>query len=184
MKLILPLVCLLFFASCKRDPCKDPSVPGCNQNEEEELITTIELLFTDPSDSTFQLTAVFTDPDGPGGNSPESDTIVLDTNHIYYVSLSVRNESDSSNIINLTPEILAEGDEHFICFIPPIASFLISSTDSDGTYPIGLNSKWESIGAVSSTVRVMIKHQPAGLKNGTCVPGETDAEVDFPILVE
>jgi hypothetical protein len=55
---------------------------------------------------------------------------------------------------------------------------IIVRTDSDGTYEIGLKTKWKSFGISNGTVTVTLKHQP-GIKNGTCTTGETDAEIAF-----
>jgi hypothetical protein len=38
--------------------------------------------------------------------------------------------------------------------------------------------------AGSGSVTVILKHQPDGLKDGTCAPGETDVELEFQVAVQ
>jgi hypothetical protein len=125
----------------------------------------------------------FDDPDGPGGNNPTRlDTIYLDSGRTTLVSLRFEDAS-SGSVKDITTEIRAEGNEHLICVNPSGISLQVTASDSDGKYPIGLESRWKSSGKGSGTVKIVLKHQPGGVKNGSCDPGDTDAEVIFPIVI-
>ena len=162
-------------------------IPACDKNKvdepdphnEEELITTVQLEFTGKGTTrTFE----FRDPDGDGGEAPGVDTIRLDTSAVYDVSIKVLNESvDPAE--DLTTEIQEEKAEHLFCFTPNNVDISVSITDTDGSYPLGLESGWQTGNAGSGTVKVVLKHQP-DVKDGTCDPGETDVEVNFETIIE
>lgn len=179
---------LLFIAasmlalSCKKnklDPIENPP----SQNE-EELITTMKLNFVDSSGIDPTLEFYFKDIDGPGGNAPSLfDTIRINSNKTYLVSLELFNEAviPSQNISN---EVLAEAVDHLFCFIPSInGNLTINRTDSDGTYELGLSSKWKSAATSNGSVMIKLKHQP-GIKNGSCDVGETDIELNFQVEIQ
>lgn len=166
--------------SCADDDDATPQQP-ISPND-AELITTVNLEFTDQNQNVSVFS--FTDLDGDGGNSPVIDTIKLNKNLSYTVSAIFLDESDSNDVEDITEEILEEDDEHLICFdIENIDGLTIRRTDSDGTYEVGLASMWnvsDTAVATNGIVRLTLKHQP-GVKDGTCAPGETDVEVDFPL---
>lgn len=179
---ILAIACLfhlMLATGCKYDSCKDPSSPDCNEETEEELITTVSISLTDTINS---YDATFRDLDGIGGSNPTVDTIKLPANAEFDAIITFLDESDLRQTIDITAEILAEDDEHIICFTPVGINLSITNSDSDGNFPVGLVSHWNTGTAGTGTVRVTLKHQPNGLKDGSCAPGETDIEVDFPIL--
>ena len=68
------------------------------------------------------------------------------------------------------------------CFDVVDAHVNINRTDTDGTFEIGLQSEWVTTTASTGTVTVSLKHQP-GIKDGTCDPGDTDVEIQFPIVI-
>lgn len=186
-KLSKPINLLLFLfilglAACTDDD--DDSVdnqPGVTPNE-EELITTVQLEVEDTSTNAVQ-TFRWTDPDGDGGNAPSIDTITLESNRFYEVDLNFFDESDPNDIEVITIEILAEDDEHIVCYTPdPQSSLNILRTDSDGTYELGIETTWESFAAQNGSVMIVLKHQP-GVKDGSCSPGETDIEISMPIII-
>ena len=178
---ILSLVVVTLIFSCTDDDDSSVSVP-ISKND-PELITNVELIFKDTS-NTVITTFYFKDPDGEGGNSPTIDTIVLDTNKTYLVSARFLDASDTLDIENITEEIRNEDHEHIICYEQSnISGLTIVRTDSDGTYEVGLETKWEVGNATSMNglMRLILRHQP-GTKDGTYLPGETDVEIDFPVV--
>jgi hypothetical protein len=179
---LLALLVLLLANSCKKDKI-DPVTTPPAQNE-EELITTMKLTFTDSSGVDPIMEFYFKDVDGPGGNAPSLfDTIRLNNNKTYLVSLELFNESVSP-AENISDEVLAEADEHLFCFTPSINGNLnIQRTDSDGVYEIGLSSKWKTLNTSNGSVLIKLKHQP-GVKNGLCDVGETDIELDFQVEIQ
>lgn len=176
---LLLLAMMTSFSACQKD---DDDVDDHDDHDhEEELITSLELIFTDESSKT--TTFRFADPDGDGGNGPtEFDTIVLAANSTYTLDIELLNESESP-AEDLTHEVEEEGDEHLFCFTASGADVTVTAFDSDGTYAIGLNSSVATGDAGTGTLTVALKHQP-GVKDGTCTPGETDIEVAFPIKIQ
>ena len=182
LKSVLFLAVVSIIAACKKDD-NDPVVTPPNPNE-EELITTFTILFTDPNGINPDVTATFRDLDGPGGNAPTAfDTIHLIANSTYNASISLLNEA-ANPAEDITEEVEEEGDEHLFCY--EVSSGLNASiirTDSDGTYEIGLLTQWTVSSVSQGEVTMRLKHQP-GIKNGSCDPGETDIELNFQTIIE
>ncbi len=178
------LVCavtIFSITSCKKDDDL-PEIPQPVVNEPEQ-ITTVELHITNTSDNT-EVHAHWSDPDGPGGDDPMVDDIVLQSGVTYTVEVEFLDESGDETE-DITAEILEEDDEHLLCFEPEgdVANALtVTRTDSDGTYEVGLESTWEATAAATGEIKVTLKHQP-GVKDGTCDPGDTDVEVHFEITI-
>jgi hypothetical protein len=167
---------MTFAASCKPDQPVDPN--------EEELITKVQLTFIDASNATNTFTAIYSDPDGDGGAAPvRFDSITLDSGKTYNVRVALYDESDPNNIGNITDEVQAEADQHLFCFTATGVNITVQKTDSDGTFPIGITSNWTAGGPGTGTMRVELRHQPDGQKDGTCTPGATDVQLDFPVVI-
>jgi len=171
---ILLLSVLPMVQSCKDDD---------HNHDEGEVITTVQMVFTDSATSTVAGTFEFNDPDGPGGNPPQRlDTINLQSSKTYLVELRFIDASKNP-AHDITHEIREEAKEHIVCFTDAGSNITILRTDSDGTHPIGLSSRWNAPDVMGSgNVKVTLKHQP-GVKNGQCEPGDTDVEVEFPVRV-
>lgn len=170
-------IAVLFVASCKPDDPDDPN--------EEELITKVQLTFTDSANASDTWQVIYTDPDGDGGNGPTRfDSIALDSGKTYNVGIALFDESDGGNVVNITDEVVEEADQHLFCYTASGPSVTVTKTDSDGTYPIGVTTKWKAGGPSSGTMRVELRHQPDGAKDGTCAPGATDVQVDFVMNVQ
>lgn len=164
---------------------------GCKKDSkapenEEELITTITLTFTEingPATHTY----TFRDTDGPGGNAPSlNEQITLAPNKAYNCTILVLDESKSP-AEDITDEIKSEADEHQFYFTPSNVNITVSGEDKDGKgYPLGVKSVWTT-GAASGpgTVKVTLKHKP-GIKgaNDHISVGETDIEIDFAARVQ
>lgn len=188
---ILKSITLILFVNLFLFACTDDDDDSVNNNggsnitpNEEELITTVELQFSDTMGTAVD-TFRFRDPDGDGGNQPTIDTLRLSSDSIYDLNIKFLDESDPMDVEDITMEIMAEDDEHLVCFDMGNMSavqFIINKTDSDGNYELGLQSRWQTFAAFEGSVKVILKHQP-GVKDGTCAPGETDIEVDFPLIV-
>ncbi len=155
------------------------SLGSCHKHEEGELITTIKITLT-PKDSGNAKTFVWSDPDGIGGNAPtQTDTIVCDSGKAYLAAIQFFNGDN-----DITTEIKNEASEHLVCYTGPTSNILaIAYNDSDGQYPIGLETKWQAGKISSGLVRINLKHQPKS-KNGTCDPGESDVDVSFPFSIK
>lgn len=163
---------LLSFNSCKKD---------ADDHNEEELITTIKLKFTEVGSST-STTFTFKDIDGPGGAAPTlNETITLAPSKQYNCEISVLNESVSP-AEDITPEIITEAIDHQFYFEPTGVGITVSnlSTDSRGL-PLGITSRWATGSTLATgTVKLTLKHKPGVKAAGDPVSkGETDIEVNF-----
>ena len=174
---------VVLIIGCKKDTTK----PQDNhEHDESELITTVQLNFSGKgisgNDTTF--TVSFDDPDGTGGNKPTSfDTIRLAANKTYSCDLILIDKSKNP-VDTISNEVLKEADDHLFFFIPSnkdVLSVSINDKDSKGRN-LGLNTSWVTTSAATGTVKVKLMHQP-GVKDGTSATGDTDVEVDFPIVV-
>lgn len=173
--------------ACTDDDDDTPSQSGNNNITpvDTELITTVQVIITDSATSTVEDTVEFRDTDGQGGNAPSIEAINLMNGNTYTVELKFLDESDPADIEDKTAEILAEDDEHLVCFASSNTTAIsIERTDSDGTYEIGLSSKWKTLTTVSNaSLNITLKHQP-GVKDGSCAPGDTDIDVSFPLSIQ
>jgi hypothetical protein len=172
-------ITLLF--ACKKDK-QDPETPTVVN--EEEMITTVELVFTDTFGADPVKHFFYKDLDGAGGNNPSIyDTIRLLANTTYQVSILLRNESVSP-AEDHTVEIQEEASDHLFCFVSSSGLNLgVVITDSDGTLPLGLQSNWTTQGISTGHTLIRLKHQP-GIKTGDCSLGETDVELNFVTFID
>lgn len=172
---------LLVASTSCRDDDPEPVV------EEGELITTVTITLV-PEGKSQSVTATFSDPDGPGGNNPTVQTLNLEPNTVYNATLTFSDESQTPPV-DITEEIEEEGDEHEI-FYQALSDLNITSvekTDMDSNNrPIGLEATITTGAASSGILRIILKHQPGGLKGSTSNPavGETDVEADFPAVIQ
>lgn len=166
--------------ACHKDS-QDPETPQVILNE-EEVITTCKLYFTDISGTSTDTIAIYRDADGDGGNGPtQFDTIFLKSGTHYATEIILLNETISP-ADSISNEVEEEGQDHLFCFGVNNAALNIERTDSDGTYEIGLHSEWTATSASTGSVTITLKHQP-GIKDGTCIPGDTDLEIQFPLVI-
>lgn len=179
---IASILILASLNGCKKDKNKTEDPP---KTIDFELITTVKISFTEQGNVSNKQIFYFKDPDGVGGQPPvQFDTIKLEANKIYNCVLEFFDESNPDKKVDVTEEIKQTVTEHIVCFTPKIgANLTIKRTDSDGKYEVGLSSKWTTGNASTGSVLVVLKHQ-VGVKNGQCEPGETDVEVDFPVILE
>lgn len=178
--LIFAFYVVTSISACHKDD-ETPETPQQTLNE-EEVITTCKLVFTDVSGTSTDTVAVYRDPDGDGGNAPvQFDTIHLHASTIYSTEIILLNETVSP-ADSISNEVLEEAQDHLFCFDVVDAHVNINRTDTDGTFEIGLQSEWVTTTASTGTVTVTLKHQP-GIKDGTCDPGDTDVEIQFPIVI-
>ena len=174
----------LLVVSCKKD---DKKPDDHHHDHENELITTVKLNFSGKgisgNDTTF--TVSFDDPDGAGGNKPISfDTIRFAANKTYTCDLILLDKSKNP-VDTISNEVKEEADEHLFFFTPSNKDALtvtINDKDSKGRN-LGLKTSWVTKSAATGTVKVKLMHQP-GVKDGTSATGDTDVEVDFPLVIK
>lgn len=167
--------------SCKD---KDPIIEN-----PEELITTLIIHFV-PHGGGPAIVFEFADLDGPGGNDPVITTQALASNTLYHATLTVLNESETP-VEDITLEIIEEGADHQFFFIVSGVQMTHTYDDQDeNDNPIGVLNSFMTGDSGSGTLTVVLRHEPdkfaAGVKDGNLANagGETDIEVEFPLVVE
>ena len=146
MKKFLSLITFIALIStqvaCKKDKPLDPTNPA--PNNPAELITTLKLIFTDSANTSSVNTFVFKDADGDGGNAPtQFDTIQLNANSTYYVSVLLLNESVSP-ADTISNEVAEEANEHQFFFHYNGVNISLTYLDADTNtppLPLGLSTK-------------------------------------------
>lgn len=148
---ILLFTALFFMASCKKFEA--------GEDNSGELITTLILKLSNISNGTVQQ-FTWEDVDGPGGNAPMVDSIVLNTGNAYTVSLEVWNNSGATPQ-NITEEIAEENEAHRFYYLPSTGSLIIDSLSLDeNQMPLGLQSKWTTGVASAGTLNITLRHYP------------------------
>ncbi|MBX0334859.1 hypothetical protein K3G39_16590 [Pontibacter sp. HSC-14F20] len=173
---------LLTFSACKDEEEPEP-------DHEHDVVTTVTLTLT-PSTGGEAVTATWEDLDGPGGNAPEIDALVLSANTTYTGSLTFASEEahgDHHHAHDLTSEIREEGIAHEIFYlVTPQDLVDISKTDKDANgLPIGLETTATTTAAGTGKMRIILKHQP-GTKSSTSNEntGESDVDITFDTKVQ
>lgn len=175
---IIAVLTASFFTSCKDD--MDVEKPQEDQNE-EEVITSMEVHLTDSANGTKSMFA-FRDPDGDGGDAPTVfDTIKITENTVYYAEILLLDESGSA-VDTISHEVVEEAADHLLCYSSASNSITIDVTDTDGALPLGLESTWRTRGSDTSSLNMVLKHQP-GIKTGSCDLGETDVDLNFVLQI-
>jgi hypothetical protein len=160
--------------------CKDDNPAPENP---EELITTLKLTFIDSANTANTFTVTFADPDGPGGNAPSKyDSIVMQTNKTYLVSVQLLNESVSP-AEDITSEVENEKDDHLFGYTTTTNAAITETDVDNNNLPVGIQTKWKTSTASIGNTTVVLKHQP-GIKTGDISLGETDVEVVFSTTIQ
>jgi hypothetical protein len=180
-KFILLLILFSFNFACK----KEEVVP----TDDNELITTVDLTFTDANKkvNTFS----FQDKDGDAKTPPEKfDKIILDKNMVYTMDIKVYDETKNPKE-DITEQIKLESDAHLFVFkIEPAALFSLKASDKDKNgLPIGLLSSGTTQNAVGAgKFNLILKHQPPingkAIKTGNEAGGSSDIDLVFDLLIK
>ena len=165
--------------------CGDDDVENPNPPNEEELITTVILTFS-PSAGT-DVVAIWKDTDGPGGNLPEIDEILLEESEDYDLFVQFLNESNPTDVEDITEEIKEEDDEHQIFYSGTaegtVVNYNYADMDENGL-PVGLSGTIDPLITGTGTFRITLKHLPEIKNAGSSInDGDTDIEVDFNLEV-
>jgi hypothetical protein len=174
-------VALVLLLACKKGDDAQPDDPN-------ELITTVNLVFTEPGTTNTQSVS-WKDLDGPGGTPPVIGKLTLGPNKTYTMTVQVLDESKSP-ADNVTAEIEEKKDEHLFVFTPTPASlmsFTPNDKDSRG-FPVGLNSTVRTGGVGTGKLQVVLRHQPPvggkPVKDGTPGPGSSDFDGTFDVEIK
>lgn len=185
---LLILISGVTFCSCKKDSVNVTNPVNPN---ETELITTVKFIIAPTSNPLAKVYVSYRDLDGDGGNAPTIDTIRLGANTEYNVQVLVLDETKNP-IDTTSKKIEVEKNIHQF-FYSKIGTYNLTVTYldfDDHNVPVGLNIKLNTTSGLtekSNRFKIVLKHQP-GLKPtsgaGDETLGETDIEVNFPILIQ
>jgi hypothetical protein len=164
---------------------------GCNDKadepepaDENELITTVNLKFTESGTTTAQ-TFSYRDTDGDGGQAPTKfDKIVLNANKTYDLAVELLDESKTPTD-DVSKEVSEKSSEHlFVYTLTPntLATYTYGDRDAKNL-PIGLKGTLKTNAAGTGKLKVQLRHQP-NAKDGTAAPGSDDVNVDFDLTVQ
>ncbi len=188
---------ILFVVSCDKDDSPDPE-------NEEEAITKAVLVVTNTSDNSsetynFEVEGHHHDHDDDHADDDDDDDdhegehmeVELESNSTYLFEITFFNESDPSNSIDVTKEIIEEADEHVFFYELTDSSITIESAagdtiDSSGD-PIHLKTEWTTTSAAIVDIVAYLIHEPitkTGVSTRTDLGGSTDAEIEFEAHVE
>lgn len=164
-------------------------VAGCKDDDnttEQENITTIEVHLTGQG---FDQTFTWKDLDGPGGNAPVIDSILLPQNlagtaNTLSCQLHISDESQNP-AKDLTTEIEAEKNEHlFVYKLTGTALAQIAYDDADGNNEnFGLKTRWV-VNTGAGAVNILLYHEPTDKFDLNNPGGETDLDVTFPVRIQ
>ncbi len=175
MKYLIFSLMLLLVWSC--DKAESP-----NNEQEHEAITSMALLITN---TNFNDTIWFDDPDGDGGNAPVlRDSILLNDSSTYQVSIRLFNKTKTP-VQEITEVIRQQGGSHEFYFLPDQINLLVSKVDRDENgFPLGLSSVWQTQQADSGSIRIRLMHKPL-IKGPNDAPekGHSDIDIIFPIQI-
>ena len=185
LTLALLFSALLFLGSCGDD---DPVEP----ENEEEVITTVNLTFTPTSGTAVTMT--YKDEDGEDG--PAAPTVTggtLAANSTYTLAVELLNETENP-AEDVTEEIEEEDLDHqFFFTVSSALNMTVAYADQDSQgNPIGLSNTITTGDASTGTLTVVLRHEPdksaTGVSGGdaTNAGGETDIETNpaFPITIQ
>lgn len=178
---------VLFFSGCGKD---DPE--PVNENE---LITKVMARFVKVNQDgipTGEDPLIFSwvDSDGDGPGTPVIETILLESNQYYELSLQLLDESKTP-AEDITSEIQEEDEEHqfFFTLTGIIGDIAYADEDRNGK-PIGITSILTTEGAGEGSLNIVLKHQPdknaPGVEGGnpSNAGGDTDLDITFPVTIQ
>lgn len=148
---ILIIVLALTVTACKK-------LTG--ESNDEELITTMVITAT-PQNGGTSLVFTFNDPDGPGGNNPTIDNIVLNNNTAYNVSVALLN-STVNPPTDITKEVEEENTAHRFYYEASAGSNIAVSSlnNDDAGVPLGIASTWTTTNAATGSITITLRHYP------------------------
>ncbi len=185
VKGLLTLVLTVFIlAGCSNSSDPEPV-------NDTELITTVNVTFTNTQDGSDVVIASFQDIDGPGGNDGTTINPTLTANSTYRVEVAFLNES-STPTIDITSEVATEADEHQVFFeVGAGLNFTYTYSDQDLLgLPIGLVGSATTGNAGNGSLNVVLVHMPSktatGVQQGdiTNAGGDEDVRVIFTVTIQ
>jgi hypothetical protein len=177
------ILAAFIFVSCIHGDNIEPS-------DDNELITTVKLVFTpqDDEDSMIPLVFYWKDTEGDGVVD-RLDPIVLNDNTEYDLQVQLFDETKSPRV-DITKSIVEEADVHlFVYKILPASLLKLSIKDRDSKgLALGLRGDVKTSSKGNGKMRMLLKHQPPvngqPVKNGQEEPGSTDVDIEFNLSIK
>ena len=193
----------LLFAALVITSCSDDDDEAPEEENEVEVITNFNLIFTNTDDASDIVMARAVDPDGAGIQELEIlDEITLSVDTEYTLTLSILNALDPADVEDIGDEILEEDNEHQFFFgftdgifssptgdgnIDATADAIDYNDEDENGLPVGLSTSWTTVDTPTEggTFRVRLQHQP-DLKSATtgATDGDTDVDLTFDLNIE
>jgi len=165
----------------------DPTTP--DNNNPQELITTVRLTLTDPSNPSTIASVQWRDADGPGGAAPTVDTLRLRAGQSYEGRIVLLDETKTP-ADTISNEVEEESSVHQFFYTPSASlatALAVTITDRDANnYPVGLETTVTTSASttpLTGTLRVVLSHYDAQPKNGTTPSVESDVDIELPVVI-
>lgn len=167
--------------------CSDENEP--EPVNEEELITTVSIVFSGTNGETKTFT--FQDLDGTGPLAPEVTIDTLSANTTYSANVLFLNATETP-AESITDEVRKEDKDHQVFFqIENGLNLAHAYNDADGEgNPLGLLNDFVAGDASSGKLTIILRHEPnksaEGVSDGNIANagGETDIEVEFDVIIK
>ena len=181
---IIPMLFLALLASCTSDDNTPVAIIA------EELITDVNVVFTNSTDATDVVTLTANSADGVV--EPTLTTSgVFTANATYNTTVTIRDNVNNENILD---EIIAEKDEHFFTY-STVATDLFTNmvrADNDEVRTdgelLGLNTVWTAGAAGTGTLTLQLIHEPTTVNDdngfGSASGGEFDINNTWDITIQ
>lgn len=172
------LLSILFISTLIFTGCSDDDNP--EPVNEEEVISIVNLTFTNSADANDVVTLNWEDTDEDGTVDIITNNAIFTANATYNATITLANQEKQ-----ITPEIVEEDDEHQFFYSSGVATFMYSDQDGNGN-PIGLSFSMTTAAASTGSISVILKHEPTKPNNGTVADagGSTDLETSFNVTVQ
>ena len=183
---------LLIFAACSDDPASPIEGAGDPEN-----IVRVTVSLT-PTGGGAATTSVRIDPDGtqlPQPVGAAQGTLTLTRGTTYNGTITMLNDLDSKNIVDITKEVKEEANFHRFFYTFPAPSGCVGITvpvssmdmDTQGTpQPVGLTFQFV-VAATATTgsciVHIELHHFEQNKGDGTGSTFDTDLSLDFPVSI-
>jgi hypothetical protein len=178
---MIPVLFVALFTACSDNDDPAPVNP-------EELITNVNVIFTNAADATDIVTLSAVSADGI-----VAPTLVVSgpftSGAVYNATVTI---TDNINNENILEEIVEEKDEHFFVYDQSGVAFTMmrAATDevrTDGE-SLGLNTTWTAGPAASGTITVLLIHEPTTVSDdggfGSASGGEFDINNSWSVTIQ
>ncbi|MEW7289649.1 type 1 periplasmic binding fold superfamily protein [Aquimarina sp. 2304DJ70-9] len=176
---ILKLLSIIFVVSMLTS-CSDDDDNPIVINE-EETITTVKLSVTESGTTTVQEYE---------WTESSQDDVTLKANTSYNIKIQFLDESNPNDVEDITEEVIAEKDEHFVFYQTTVSGLTFDNASDDtidtNNIAINISTDWSAGDAATGVIKTFLIHEPTSKTGNTRddFGGETDIEVDFNVTVQ